>query len=423
MAPQTACRSSGDPIPRTLLAPMSCRENLNWPLMRNNIQQTDIDALIHVLTPEVPILTQSSQVEAFEQEWSRWLDVRYSVFVNSGSSANLLTIAALKETYGTGEIIVPTLTWVSDIASVIHCGFKPVFVDINPRTLGMDTAQALKKIAPQTVAVFLTHILGYNGLDAKFVAELKERGVPLIEDVCESYGATFQGRKLGTFGLMSNFSFYYAHHMSTIEGGMICTDDPKLFETLRMLRSHGMVREARSAELRDSYSRRHPDLNPDFIFAFPAYNVRSTEMNAVIGRSQLKRLDENNKLRTDNLLLFLNNLDPDKYQTDFAVEGSCNYAFTLVLKHANPVFCERVMSTLCELGVEFRRGTSGGGNQLRQPYAKRLLGDTEFEKYPAVNHVHFYGFYIGNYPDLEREKILKLCSALNRLPLNEGPHA
>jgi CDP-6-deoxy-D-xylo-4-hexulose-3-dehydrase len=183
-----------------------------------------------------------------------------------------------------------------------------------------------------------------------------------------------------------------------------------------------MVREAKSAELRDSYTKRHPDLNPDFIFAFPAYNVRSTEMNAVIGRSQLKRLDENNKLRTDNLRLFLNNLDPDKYQTDFVVEGSCNYAFTLVLKHANPVFCERVMSTLRELGVEFRRGTSGGGNQLRQPYAKKLLGDTEFEKYPAVNHVHFYGFYIGNYPDLEREKILKLCSALNRLPISEGAH-
>jgi hypothetical protein len=104
---------------------MSCREDLNWPLMRNNIQQTDVDALVNFLQPEVPILTQASQVEAFEQEWSRWLGVEHSVFVNSGSSANLLTITALKETYGTGEIIVPTLTWVSDIASVIQCGFKP----------------------------------------------------------------------------------------------------------------------------------------------------------------------------------------------------------------------------------------------------------------------------------------------------------
>src|SRR6185312_16768557 len=107
---------------------------------------------------------------------------------------------------------------------------------------------------------------------------------------------------------MSNFSFYYAHHMSTIEGGMICTNEPQLYETVRMLRSHGMVREAKSGDLKNSYSSRHADLNPDFIFAFPGYNVRSTEINAVIGRSQLQRLDENNRLRSENLILFLNNL-------------------------------------------------------------------------------------------------------------------
>jgi len=390
--------------------------------MRNNIQQTDVDAVVTFLKPEVPILTQGSQVEAFEQEWSRWLGVEYSVFVNSGSSANLLTLTALKETYGTGEIIVPTLTWVSDIASVIQCGFKPVFVDINRRTLGMDTEQALRKITPQTKAVFLTHVLGYSALDADFLAELKDRGVALLEDVCESYGATFRGQKLGTFGLMANFSFYYAHHMSTIEGGMICTNEATLYEILRMLRSHGMVREGKSEDMKNSYSSRHPDLNPDFIFAFPGYNVRSTEINAVIGRAQLKRLDHNNKLRTENLRVFLDHLDENKYQTDFAVEGSCNYALTLVLKEANPAFCERVMSTLRGLGVEFRRGTSGGGNQLRQPYARKIFGDTEFEKYPAVNHVHFYGFYIGNYPGLEKEKILQLCKALNALPISEATH-
>jgi len=390
--------------------------------MRNNIQQTDVDAVVTFLKPEVPILTQGSQVEAFEQEWSRWLGVEYSVFVNSGSSANLLTITALKETYGTGEIIVPTLTWVSDIASVIQCGFKPVFVDINRRTLGMDTEQALRKITPQTKAVFLTHVLGYSALEADFLAELKDRGVALLEDVCESYGATFRGQKLGTFGLMANFSFYYAHHMSTIEGGMICTNEATLYEILRMLRSHGMVREGKSEDMKNSYSSRHPDLNPDFIFAFPGYNVRSTEINAVIGRAQLKRLDHNNKLRTENLRVFLDHLDENKYQTDFAVEGSCNYALTLVLKEANPAFCKRVMSTLRGLGVEFRRGTSGGGNQLRQPYARKIFGDTEFEKYPAVNHVHFYGFYIGNYPGLEKEKILQLCKALNALPISEATH-
>ena len=401
---------------------MSCGKDLNWPLMRNNILPSDVRAVADFLLPEVPILTQSSQVEAFEQEWSRWLGVDFSVFVNSGSSANLLTITALREVYGSGEVIVPTLTWVSDIASVIQCGFTPVFVDINPRTLGMDAGQVLEKMTPRTKAVFLTHILGYNALDAEFLAELKSRDVPLIEDVCESHGATFEGRKLGTFGLMSNFSFYYAHHMSTIEGGMICTNDPRLYETLRMLRSHGMVRESRSLELRQSYCEAHPDLNPDFIFAFPGYNVRSTEINAVLGRSQLKRLDKNNKLRTENLRLFLENLDPKKYQTGFAIEGSCNYAFTLVLKQADPVLCEKVMKAMRQHGVEFRRGTSGGGNQLRQPYLKKIVGDTEFDKYPAVDHVHFYGFYIGNYPELEHEKILQLCAVLNDLSGQEGTH-
>jgi CDP-4-dehydro-6-deoxyglucose reductase, E1 len=399
---------------------MSCGENLDWPLMRNNILTSDVKAVTDFLKPELPILTQSSQVEAFEQEWSQWLGVKFSVFVNSGSSANLLTMSALKEVCGPGEIVVPTLTWVSDIASVIQCGFKPVFVDINPRTLGMDLQEVLEKTTSRTKGVFLTHVLGYNALDPELLKGLKARGVPLIEDVCESHGATFEGRKLGTFGLMSNFSFYYAHHMSTVEGGMVCTNDERIYEVVRMLRSHGMVREAKSADLKGDYREKHPDLNPDFIFAFPGYNVRSTEINAVIGRSQLKRLDENNKLRTENLQLFLDHLDADRYQTDFAVEGSCNYAFTLVLKRPDPVLCENVMLALRRHGVEFRRGMSGGGNQLRQPYLKKLIGEPEFEKYPAVDHIHFFGFYIGNYPGLEREKILKLCSLLNGLPNGDG---
>ena len=389
--------------------------NLDWPLMRNNISRADLDAVIEFLRQDDPILTNSKQVQEFEKEWSAWLGVKYSVFVNSGASANLLTITALRETCGPGEIIVPPLTWVSDIASVIQCGFKPVFVDINPRTLGMDNDQVLERITPQTKAVFLTHVLGYNGLSQRLLDELQSRNIPLIEDVCESYGATFRGQKLGTFGLMSNFSFYYAHHMSTIEGGMISTNDPQFYEILRMLRSHGMVREARSEDLKRSYCEKHPDLNPDFIFAFPAYNVRPTEINAVIGRSQLKRLDENNRIRVQNLELFLRNLDPEKYQTDFEIAGSCNYALTLILKRPDPILCENVMKALRQHGVEFRRGAAGGGNQLRQPYLRRIVGDSQLEKYPIVDHVHFYGFYIGNYPDLEQEKILALCSILNEL--------
>jgi CDP-4-dehydro-6-deoxyglucose reductase, E1 len=399
---------------------MNTVQNLAWPLMKNNLAKEDFERVVELVHQEDPILTQSSQVKEFEKEWSAWLGVKHSVFVNSGSSANLLTMCALRERYGPGEIIVPPLTWVSDIASVIQSGFKPIFVDIDRRTLGMDNQQILAKISSSTRAVFMTHVLGFNAMEKPVLGELNGRGIPLIEDVCESYGATCDGQKLGTFGLMSDFSFYYAHHMSTIEGGMVCTNDSDLYQILRMLRSHGMVRESSSADLKESFYKKYPDLNPDFIFAFPAYNVRSTEINAVIGRSQLKRLDANNKIRSENLNLFLRHLDPDKYQTDFVTEGSCNYAFTLVLNRPDPILCENVMQTMRRYNVEFRRGTSGGGNQLRQPYLRRIMGEREYEKYPNVDHVHFYGFYIGNYPDLEQDKILQLCSLLNNVSGEEA---
>jgi CDP-6-deoxy-D-xylo-4-hexulose-3-dehydrase len=386
-------------------------KKLDWPLMCNNITRADLDCLVEFLQQDDPILTQSTNVREFECEWSEWLGVKHSVFVHSGSAANLVTIAALRQLKGDGEVIVPTLTWVSDIASVLHAGMKPVFVDINPRTLGMDINQVLNKVNDKTRAVFLTHVLGYNGLDQRLLDELEQRNIPLIEDCCEAHGATFNGRRVGSMGWASNFSFYYAHHLSTVEGGMVCTNDDALYDALRIYRSHGMVREA-AAETKDRYQAEHPDLNPDFIFAFPAYNVRGTELNAVIGRNQLKRLDDNNAIRTRNLKLFLNGLDPSKYQTDFAVEGSSNYALTLILRSPDKALRGRVEKTLRELKVEFRRGTAGGGNQLRQPYARERFGD-EYQNYPFTNHVHFYGWYIGNYPDLEPEKIIHLCKHLN----------
>jgi CDP-6-deoxy-D-xylo-4-hexulose-3-dehydrase len=325
-------------------------------------------------------------------------------------------LAALKELHGAGgEIIVPTITWVSDIAAVLHSGFEPVFVDIDPRTLGMDNEQVLAKITSRTRAVFITHVLGYNALTRQLLDDLNRRGIPLLEDACESHGATFDGRKLGSIGLASNFSFYYAHHLSTIEGGMVCTNNVDIYESVRMLRSHGMVRELDSYSRKKEYADEYDDLNPEFIFAYPGYNVRGTEINAVLGRSQLKRLDENVRRRTENLLLFLEHLDPSAYQTNFATEGSSNYAFTLILQQPDPVLCKRVMAALQAHGIEYRRGTAGGGNQVRQPYLRRLLGPNAFLKYPHADHVHIYGFYIGNYPTLEREKILRLCELLNGL--------
>ena len=387
---------------------------INLSLMENNITKGDLNVLIKFLKTN-PRLTHSAQVKAFEEEWSRWLGVKYSVYVNSGASANVLSMAVLKHLYGTGEVIVPTLTWVSDIASVLQNGFTPVFVDINPKNLCMDTDEIIKKISDKTKAVFMTYVQGFNGLTDKLLSTLKEKNIPLIEDVCESHGATFKGKKLGSFGLISNFSVYFAHHLSTVEGGMVCTNDKNIYEIVRMMRSHGMVREASDSALKEKYAKENPDLSPDFIFLFPSYNMRGTEIGAVLGRSQIKRLDKNNANRQKNLKTFLDNLDPKKYRTDFDLEGSCNYAFNLVLKKPDPAFRDRLEKALREASVEFRRGSSGGGNQLRQPYLKKLLPEREYAKYPEIEHVHFYGYYIGNYPSLEKKKILRLCKLLNSL--------
>jgi len=388
--------------------------NLNWPLMENNITKEDLNVLIEFLKGH-PRLTQGENVQIFESEWSEWLGVKHSVFVNSGASANLITMAALKHLYGTGEIIVPPLTWISDIASVIQNGFTPVFVDINPKNLCMNDEQVIAKLSEKTKAVFMTHVQGFNGLTDRLLETLEEKNIPLIEDVCESHGAMFKRKKLGSFGLISNFSFYFAHHMSTIEGGMVCTNNETIYETIRMLRSHGMVRESTSDGIKQKYINEYSDLSPDFIFAYPAYNVRNTEIGAVLGRNQLKRLDENNAKRRQNFKMFLENLDPSKYRTDFDLEGSCNYAFNLVLKEPDLELRDRVEKAMRNAGVEFRRGSSGGGNQLRQPYLQGIVPEREYEKVPETEHIHFFGYYIGNYPDLEKMKIQAFCRLLNDL--------
>ena len=386
---------------------------LNLPLMQNNTTRDDLDAVIKHLEQDDPILTQSENVRAFEEEWSEWLGVKYSVFVNSGSSANQLTLAALRLRYPEGgEVIVPPLGWVSDIAAVIQAGFTPVFVDIDPQHLGMDTKKIISVLNENTRAVLLTHVQGFNALTTALLDELHRRDIFLIEDVCESHGATHKGLKLGNFGWASNFSFYYAHHMSTIEGGMLCTNDFDLYQTFRMLRSHGMVRESSSDTLKNTYEKQYWDLNPNFIFAFPAYNVRNNEIGAIMGRNQLKRLDENVQLRNRNFNLFLDHLDVSKYRTGFSLEGSSNYALNLILQHADIPFTERLMKRMSDEKIEFRRGSAGGGNQLRQPYMRKLLGDT-YKNYPEVDHIHFHGFYIGNFPSLEEGKIIKLCNILN----------
>jgi CDP-6-deoxy-D-xylo-4-hexulose-3-dehydrase len=387
---------------------------MKFPLMRNNILRSDLDRVIEYLAQDDPILTHNKNVAAFESEWSKWLDVKYSVFVNSGASANLLTMAILKILHPAGgEIIVPPLTWVSDISSVIQNGFIPIFADIDPTTLGMDSSEIIKKITPNTKAVFLTHAQGFNAITDDLLVFLKEKGIPLIEDVCESHGALHHNSKLGSIGLISNFSFYYAHHMSTIEGGMICTNDESIYQMARMLRGHGLVRESNNPSLKAKYIADNPDLNPEFIFAYPSYNVRNTEIGGILGLSQLPRLDENCIRRTQNLRLFLEHINPNTFQTNFKLEGSSNYAFNLIIKAPDFDFTNKLMHALSQNGVEFRRGSAGGGNQLRQPYLKPYVPPKHYLDFPNTEHIHNFGFYLGNYPDLRENEIIEMVKIIN----------
>ena len=388
------------------------------PLMHNNFSKSDFSEVKKLFNKKNPILTQSKKVIKFEKKWSSWLGVKYSTFVNSGSSANYISISLLKilnKNKNKNEIIVPSLTWISDISSVILNGFKPVFVDINLSNLSMNIDEVIKKVNKKTLAIFITHAQGFNGLNEKLLKFLKKKRIHLIEDVCESHGATFKNKKLGTFGLISNFSFYYAHHMTTIEGGMISTNDKKIYETVKILRSHGMVRESKNNNFENKMINKYKKLSPQFIFLYPTLNFRNNEIGASIGLNQLKKLNFNNKKRSFNFNYFLKNLDEKKYWKNFDTKGSSNYAFPIILQTTNLKKRDYFELILKKNGIEFRRGNAGGGNQLRQPYLKKYTKNIPLNKFPNVEKVHFFGYYIGNYPSLSKVKIKWIVNILNKI--------
>ena len=385
----------------------------NWPLINDNITMSDKRALSDFIL-STNRFTNGPQVQKFEKSWSEWLGCKYSVMVGSGAAANYITTSIVRELKGkTGEIIVPPIGWVSDISSVINTGFKPVFVDVDVHTMAITYENIKKAINKNTKAIVLVHALGFNGINEKIIQLAKEHDLVLIEDCCESHGATYNGKRVGTYGDMSCFSFYFGHHMTTIEGGMVCTNDEHIYQLARMFRSHGMTREA-SEEIQKKYA--SPELNPLFTFAVPGYNMRSTELNAVLGLEQIKRLDDNINKRVENLNLWLDSLDSEIYFTGFTREGQSNYALPLLL------FIDRVskqkMQDICKIlseeKVEYRLGTAGGGNQVRQPYLKNydfdVVGTLETSDY-----IHEYGLYIGNHPGLTRVQIINLCERLNNV--------
>ena len=194
---------------------------------------------------------------------------------------------------------------------------------------------------------------------------------------------------------------------------MICTNNDEFYQRCRALRSHGMIREMTDEKMKQDYIDKYPNLNPDFIFMGPAHNYRSNEINAVLGLSQLKKLDSNNSRRISNFQYFMSNLDTNKYYTDFNTDGQCNYAFIIIMRGQNFEIRDRIEDELKRNGIEFRRGLSGGGNQLRQPYIVNDMGFTGHNTFKHVEHIHNFSWYVGNYPSLEIEKIDSLIGVLN----------
>jgi CDP-6-deoxy-D-xylo-4-hexulose-3-dehydrase len=384
--------------------------NYKWPLINDNVTEKDKLALISFLSEPGVRLTQGKKVEEFEKKWSEWLGVKYSVMVNSGASANYIMTAIARDKKGIGEIIVPPLGWVSDIAAVVNLGMKPVFVDISMQNLAIAAENIELAITKNTKAIVLVHTLGFNGLNQKIIEIAKKYDLMLIEDCCESHGATFENQKVGTFGDISNFSFYFGHHMTTVEGGMVCTNSEELYELAKLYRSHGMIREL-SEKSKQAYALANPTLNPLFTFVVPGFNMRSTELNAVIGIEQLKNLDVAISARCKNLNTWLANLDENKFYVDFDVEGSSNFSLPLILKKSNAEKFQKVCELLEREGIEYRKGTAGGGNQARQPYLKsfshEIVGDLK-----NVDHVHDYGLYIGNHSEVSEKDIVELCKKI-----------
>ena len=390
-------------------------KNYKWPLMSNNILQNDKKVLVNFINRSNKF-TNGPKVKEFEEKWSKWLGVKYSTFVNSGASANLISISILKElNHKKKEIILPAFTWSSDVVAVINAGFKPIFVDINFENLALNENLVKKKINKNTLAIFLTHAMGFTGLSNKFLKLIKNKNIYLIEDVCESHGAKLGNKKAGTFGEISNFSFYYGHHMTTIEGGMISTNSKEIDRLAKMKRGHGLLRDSQDKSFIAKITKKNKHLNNDFIFCTEGFNLRNTELAAVLGIEQLKRLNKNIKIRNQNHKLYLKLLRDDIFFKTFNLKGSSNYGLHLILKKPNSNNFKKILVVLDKNSVEYRLGSLG--NQLRQPYLKKFKNNRYIRNLKNTEHMHFFSVYFGNNQFLGKQKITKLCKDLNSLAI------
>ena len=378
-------------------------------LVKDTIDNDDVDKLIEWLKT-YPRLTKAEKTLEYEKKFSEWLGCKYSVFVNSGSSANLLMLYALLELCNlkNKKICCPTICWATDLAPIMQLGFEPILVDCNLDNLSVDLShleQVFKEEQP--AALILVSVLGLSPDMEKIVDLCKKYDVILLEDNCESQGTEFKNVKLGNFGLMSSFSTYFGHTMSTIEGGMICTNDKDVYDMLKQLRSHGWDRDLdsdRQKELRDKWS--VDDFSALYKFYVPGFNVRSTDLQAFIGLGQLQKVDRLIYQRNKNFQMFKEKLSPHVwFPTE--MDNSLTASFCIPIIADSVEMKQRIVENLIKENVECRPLISG--SMGTQPFYIKKYGRNEL---PNASVVDSRGMYIPNHPKLTKEEIDRMCQCV-----------
>jgi len=368
---------------------------MRWPLMGETITFADrIKMVLFILTAKK--FTFGEKVKKFEQEWSNWIHHNkqtYSLYVSSGSTANFLLVAGVMELYGLkkgDKVLLPACTWMTNVAPIIQLGLTPVFCDINLENFSFDLDDARKIAKNHDIKmIFVTHLLGFSA-DNESLQKIFKRAI-IIDDVCESHGCTDMiGNKRGSNSLGATFSFYFGHHMSTIEGGMVTTNNKDLYDLMKIKRSHGMARE--STKFKD-YADLYPEIDKQFLFVTDGYNFRNHEICAVLGSSQLKRLDKMIEIRNRNHDIFTSIID--KYPNLFynIKNSTTNSSFCLPFICKSKGIMLTMKETFAENGIEYRPVVSG--NLLAQPFLKDYKIETDKERTNA-ELVHSQGVYIGN---------------------------
>ena len=336
------------------------------------------------------VLLKGPQVKYFERQWSDWLGVEHSLFVSSGSTANSLLVSAWKDLNDVpdgAKVIVPACTWVTNIGPILQNNLTPVFCDINLRDFSFDI-NALQTIACEhndIRAIFVTHLLGFPAEVEDFRKIFPHADI--LEDVCESHGAVIKGgTPAGTYDVGGTFSFYFGHHMTTVEGGMVSTNNTDLYDLMRMKRSHGLARESNHAQV---YNKMYPEINPQFLFVTDGYNFRNNEIGAVLGQSQLCRLDDMINKRNENYRTYFDLMvdHEDKFYLPTWNWRMSSFCFPLISKTKENHL--KLQELLEEYLVEYRPVV--GGNLLKQPFLSGYSAPC-----PNADILHDRGLYIGN---------------------------